>query len=752
MRGQRRGGRRWSRRPRRAHGAKVALPLERLRLRRRQAAARTSSPTCPAPISAYGRSKQAGETSVAIANPRHFIVRSSWLFGTGGAQLRRDDAADRPASSPRCVVVSDQVGTPDLHPHLAAALARLIEGEEFGIHHIAAGGQCSWYEFAQEIFDQAGVECRVMSGTTEMLGRPAPRPAYSVLGSERPDPIALPDWRQGLAEYLAARARAAGAAGVNVLVTGGAGFIGSAYVRHRLDDASRATRSGCSTSSPTRAGARTSTGSTRGAARAGRGRHRRPRTPSRAALDGLRRDRQLRRRDARRPLDRRTRASSSRPTSSGPSCCSRPRATPASATSRSRPTRSTARSRTGSFTERSPLDPSSPYSASKAGGDLIVGAFRHTYGADALIVRALEQLRPAPVSGEADPALRPQRARRRPAARLRRRHAGPQLALGRGLRARDRHRARVRRGGRGLQRRRPRRAAQHRGRRADPRADRPRRVADRARRRPPRPRPPLLALVGEDPRRSAGRPRSASTTGIERTVEWYRDNEWWWEPIRSGEYRELLRAPLRLGAAADARARSRRELDGLVLLEPEVHGDERGFLVETFSEPSWRELGVEAEFVQDNHSRSGAGHPARAALPDHARPGEARPLPAGTDLGRRRRPAPRLADLRPVGGPRARRRAPPPALRPGRLRARLLRAQRASPTSHYKLSSLYDPATEAGIAWDDPEVGVEWPIVRARSSPSATAPPRGWPRSPTSCRSSVPRSALAYRRSLPETA
>ena len=76
------------------------------------------------------------------------------------------------------------------------------------------------------------------------------------------------------------------------------------------------------------------------------------------------------------------------PTSSGPSCCSRPPATPASATCRSRPTRSTARSRTGSFTEASPLDPSSPYSASKAGGDLLVGAFRHTYGADALIVRA----------------------------------------------------------------------------------------------------------------------------------------------------------------------------------------------------------------------------------------------------------------------------------------------------------------------------------------------------------------------------
>ncbi len=86
-------------------------------------------------------------------------------------------------------MVSDQVGCPTYTRHLGEALAQLIEGEDFGIHHIAGGGSCSWYEFAQEIFDQAGVECRVMAGTTEMLARKAPRPAYSVLASERADPI-----------------------------------------------------------------------------------------------------------------------------------------------------------------------------------------------------------------------------------------------------------------------------------------------------------------------------------------------------------------------------------------------------------------------------------------------------------------------------------------------------------------------------------------------------------------------------------
>jgi dTDP-4-dehydrorhamnose reductase len=163
----------------------------------------------PAARSAYGRSKQAGETAVTIANTRHLIVRSSWLFGTGGPNFV-ETMLRLASEQPEVLVVADQVGSPTYTRHLADAIALLAESDDYGIHHIAASGSCSWFEFAQEIFDQAGVDCRVMSGTTEMLARPAPRPAYSVLASERPDPIVLPHWRRGLAEYLAARrARAA---------------------------------------------------------------------------------------------------------------------------------------------------------------------------------------------------------------------------------------------------------------------------------------------------------------------------------------------------------------------------------------------------------------------------------------------------------------------------------------------------------------------------------------------------------------
>jgi dTDP-4-dehydrorhamnose reductase len=158
----------------------------------------------PAAISAYGRSKQAGETSTQIANPRHFIVRSSWLFGIGGPNFV-ETMLRVGAEQPEVIVVSDQVASPTYTPHLAAALAELAETTDYGIHHRAGAGHCSWFDYAQEIFDQAGMETRVMAGTTEMLGRPAPRPALSLLASERPDAVTLPDWRDALSEYLTAR-------------------------------------------------------------------------------------------------------------------------------------------------------------------------------------------------------------------------------------------------------------------------------------------------------------------------------------------------------------------------------------------------------------------------------------------------------------------------------------------------------------------------------------------------------------------
>jgi dTDP-4-dehydrorhamnose reductase len=158
----------------------------------------------PAPLSAYGRTKLAGEEATAAANKRHFIVRSAGLFGIAGPNFV--ETMLRLASTQNEVlVVRDQVGSPTYTWHLAYGLVRLIEGIEYGIHHMAAAGKCSWYEFAREIFEQAKVECKVLSGTTEMLGRPAPRPPFSALTSQREHAIRLPSWHDGLAGYLAQR-------------------------------------------------------------------------------------------------------------------------------------------------------------------------------------------------------------------------------------------------------------------------------------------------------------------------------------------------------------------------------------------------------------------------------------------------------------------------------------------------------------------------------------------------------------------
>jgi dTDP-4-dehydrorhamnose reductase len=159
------------------------------------------------PLSAYGKSKLAGERETAANNSRHFIVRASWLFGVNGKNFVAT-MLELGRTLDEVVVVKDQVGCPTYTGHLAEGLVRLIEWNDYGVYHMAGAGECSWYEFAIEIFHQAGLECRVLSTTTDELGRPAPRPAYSVLGTERATTIHLPDWREGLAAFLAERTEA----------------------------------------------------------------------------------------------------------------------------------------------------------------------------------------------------------------------------------------------------------------------------------------------------------------------------------------------------------------------------------------------------------------------------------------------------------------------------------------------------------------------------------------------------------------
>jgi len=158
------------------------------------------------PRSVYGSSKLLGEEAVAeAALDSHTIVRSSWLFGVGGPCF--PDTILRLADQRSSLnVVDDQLGCPTFTPHLAAALVRLAsERSLVGIAHVAGAGACTWFEFARALVSAAAADCQVRPCTTAEFPRPAARPAYSVLRSERGAPE-LPEWRTGLAQYMAARA------------------------------------------------------------------------------------------------------------------------------------------------------------------------------------------------------------------------------------------------------------------------------------------------------------------------------------------------------------------------------------------------------------------------------------------------------------------------------------------------------------------------------------------------------------------
>jgi len=153
----------------------------------------------PSPLSAYGRTKLHGE---AAAGPGAWVVRSSWLFGPTGhnfvrTMLRLGEERDEVS------VVDDQRGSPTYVGHLATATRELVDRDlPRGVWHLAADGDCTWADFAEAIFEEAGLECRVRRITTEELGRPAPRPREAILRSEREGAPELPHWREGLRECL----------------------------------------------------------------------------------------------------------------------------------------------------------------------------------------------------------------------------------------------------------------------------------------------------------------------------------------------------------------------------------------------------------------------------------------------------------------------------------------------------------------------------------------------------------------------
>jgi dTDP-4-dehydrorhamnose reductase len=149
----------------------------------------------PNPLGVYGRTKLAGEREVREG----WIVRSSWLFGWTGHNFVRT-MLRLGAERDEVAVVDDQRGSPTYVGHLAEATRAVIE-LPYGVWHVGAEGDCTWADFAEAIFAEAGLDCGVRRITTGEFGARAPRPAYSVLRSEKGAPR-LPHWREGLLRCL----------------------------------------------------------------------------------------------------------------------------------------------------------------------------------------------------------------------------------------------------------------------------------------------------------------------------------------------------------------------------------------------------------------------------------------------------------------------------------------------------------------------------------------------------------------------
>lgn len=158
----------------------------------------------PNPQSVYGKSKFAGEDAIEGIMEEYYIIRTSWLYGKVGKNFVKT-MLELAKTRNELNVVEDQVGSPTYAPDLAKAIAQIIKTNKFGTYHVTNSGACTWNEFAKTIFEIKDIDMKVNPISTKQLGRPAPRPLYSVMSNEKLQDeigIIMRDWRIALIDYL----------------------------------------------------------------------------------------------------------------------------------------------------------------------------------------------------------------------------------------------------------------------------------------------------------------------------------------------------------------------------------------------------------------------------------------------------------------------------------------------------------------------------------------------------------------------
>ncbi len=156
------------------------------------------------PLSVYGKTKYLGEVYIRDILDKFYIVRTAWLYGFHGPNFVTT-MLNLAKTNDSISVVNDQIGSPTYTVDLATAISQLIKKPAYGIYHVTNSGNCSWYEYAREIFEIAGIDIEVKPVTTEEFPSPAPRPKYSVLENYNWKMEGFPkirSYKEALREYM----------------------------------------------------------------------------------------------------------------------------------------------------------------------------------------------------------------------------------------------------------------------------------------------------------------------------------------------------------------------------------------------------------------------------------------------------------------------------------------------------------------------------------------------------------------------
>jgi dTDP-4-dehydrorhamnose reductase len=157
----------------------------------------------PDPQTIYGQSKLQGENIVKELNPKHYIIRTAWLYGDGNNFVKTMISLSK--NNNELKVVNDQHGSPTSTVDLARVIIKLVEDKNYGVFHCTCNGECTWYDFAKEIFSLCKIDINVIPCSTEEFPRPAKRPQFSVLRNymlELTTGDITRDWKEALREYI----------------------------------------------------------------------------------------------------------------------------------------------------------------------------------------------------------------------------------------------------------------------------------------------------------------------------------------------------------------------------------------------------------------------------------------------------------------------------------------------------------------------------------------------------------------------